>query len=270
MTIWINWWGPRTLAAAERISGGTSPSGRSADYIPCNSAVGASAQATYSPAQANGDGTEEFYVYDALGRLTDEGDQARHDAFSYWANGRPSEMATFIATPSGGSSLATRYTTTHATAFEKLFTAYSVTGDLMGSQTANIPSTFASFASFTESAAYTQDGYLATTVASFADWSGSVVSGTQYNADGTIGARTFGDVAATNVVKNYDSSGALTFYHLTRNAGRFANGGFVNTVSPAPDGTTTQADLMTLVIGRDAVGNPQSISDISTGTWQNA
>ena len=77
-------------------------------------------------------------------------------------------------------------------------------------------------------------------------------------------------MAATNVVKNYDASGALTFHHLTRNAGRFANGGFVNTVSPTPDGTTTQADLMTLVIGRDTVGNPQSISDISTGTWQNA
>ncbi len=56
-------------------------------YLPCPSAAGASSQHAYFPPQTNGDDTEEFYVYDALGRPTDAYDLARHDKYTYFAGG---------------------------------------------------------------------------------------------------------------------------------------------------------------------------------------
>jgi YD repeat-containing protein len=234
----------------------------SKDYLPCASAAGAALQATYSAPQPNGDGTEELYVYDSLGQLTDAYDLARHDSYSYYANGLVNTLTSHLAIPSGGSALASRYAnvTAQSTTFQKQVTAYSMSGQPMAVTTVNSPSTFPSFASFGESVTYSQDDRIATTAANFADWSGNIVSGVTYNPDGTLKNEAFGDAAGTNAQDlEYDNNGVLLFYHLTRNGGAYTNRAFINTINPPPpDIWTDQADLMTLFIATGHGGKPAS------------
>ena len=238
------------------------------DYIPCGSA--SEAPAYTAPNLSTGDGTEAFYSYNSLGQLTDRYDRASHMRYGYDGRGRITLLRRYLALPNAAATLGASYEKNWYSESLKYSYADRVVTKMVGYDALILG---VGNAIATEKTSYTADGRIETVTGTAGNsvftngYSSTVLGSVAYNADGTVGTATYGDISGTTATYGYDPNGTVTSYHLTRSAGTLPNGAWANT-TPAPvDNSTTEADLTNLTIAPDWVGNPLSVTDGSTAAW---
>ena len=228
------------------------------DYSPCENS-----QPTYTaPNLTTGDGTEAFYVYDALpstavtmpGYLMSVADRAQKTIYNYDMRGRISGVQRQVAVPESNPSLSARYAP-HT--FQRLV-AYAEdnrpvtigTGadapELLG--VGNAPSTV--------SLAYKIEGPLDSIQSTY----GALLQSQQVDATGSPVSQTFGDQAGTTAAMVYDGNGTLTSYSLSRRPGPWL-GILSPPASTDPNDKTFEGVLTNLSIGSDKLGNPVTITE---------
>ncbi len=220
------------------------------DYSPCDSA-----QAAYTaPNFATGDGTEAFNQYDGYGQLAHAYDRAQRSTYSYDGRGRLTRVQRQIATPTGGSALATRYA---PQVFTKAVSSYdaanrpvvTTTGtDLADLQVNGVSSV---------TTAYTAQGTLASVSSSY----GTLIASQLVDASGATTQRQYGDAAQTTAQMGYDANEAVLSYALSRAA---QNGSgwapYTAGTSATASDRTYESALTSVSITRDKVGNPIGVT----------
>jgi RHS repeat-associated protein len=211
---------------------------------------------TYSSPQANGDGTEAFYVYDTVtpGDLAEVDDRGARTKYSFDLRGRVTSIQRQIATPTGSDTLAKRYA---STTFTKNV-AYSAANMQLTVSTGANASALMVLGGSTMTYAYTNDGRLQSLMSSY----GPLVSSATYDASGALTNEVLGDVAATTIDAGYDGAESLQTYWVHRRAGPWkASIPLIGYQPPATGSYELQADLTHLVYGYDHVYNPVQIGD---------
>ena len=232
------------------------------DYSPCTVT-----QSKYSSpsidvsGRLTGDGTEVFNVYDpSTGRLMDTYDRAQHTRYSYDPRGRVSSLARWLATPTGGSSITTRYAP-HA--FVKTYTYLASNRPSIETTGAEVPELLAASGSSQVATDYLLQGAIKSITSSY----GTVVGNQSVDPTGAVTHQEFGDAALTAADITYDASQNLQTYHLHRAPGPWVPYKMRPPVKNDPN-NTLQADLTNLTLGYDRANNLLSSIDLVDGnSW---
>ncbi len=249
---------------------------RSEDFSPC-----LPEQAAYTaPNLATGDGTETFNVYDAyepgqvaptpsfadnpslgVGQLVATYDRGAVTRFNYDGRGRARRVTRRMAKPGApDAALATRYASHWFKQEAGLDLGDRLRKRTTGLEQVELTGGGPSFETMT----YSARGALRQIGSSYGD----LVSQLGYSASGNPLHAQYGDLAATETAIGYDSRERLAALRVRRGASPA-----LWTASPPPAGytlpgsDTTELTLTDLAFTRDAVGNPLTINDSSTGTW---
>lgn len=216
------------------------------DYSTCTAAQ------TYTPPTlSNGNGTEAFYGYTPYGQLAQVYDRAQHSVYTYDGRGRITAIHMQIATPEGGSELATRYAP-HT--YAEGFLLYAESNRLLKTTTGTDLADLEVNGLSEVTTSYFLQGPIGSVTSSY----GALVSSQTVDARGHVIGRTYGDVAQTAAQMTYDNDESLASYSLGRTPGPWAN-----YTAQAPSTTspplTLQSNLADLVVGFDGVENPTLI-----------